>query len=300
MGTRNSLKIEGMMKCLSLILVLAISSVASSKEVSDMWKAKLSKFNLYTQCFGFNAVTEYFATIHKATEYCHQISSPVDLTNEVASLSPNEVQALRDLFASSTLAQLLNAGRKKRQVDGLAFDFNDIAMLRQGVEHYKEKMSSVIGNVSCVLTQMDIMDSTGQINRDHFSYNSVRNYMAGTDRRGDEDLIQAFTTGYQDCMDISRNWPQTTLDRHPMMKAYCRQALFVKCMLKVEENTCYRWQIYTGLNVLFGLDVDEVDLGIPHGNKYEKAEMVRNLMYKMASHEEQAIEDMFWGDKMHM
>lgn len=259
-------------------------------------KNKIDKFNLFSTCFGAEPAKMYHNTIMKACHYCMDIKTPNALFNEVDSLSNNEVEVLKGLLSNPALAQLLmassNLRRNKREV-GMEMSGVDIRMLKDNIEEHKMEMMTKIGNLTCVLTQMELLTADGDINMEAFSYNSLKKHM--TENAGkDNEFLKAMATGYSDCYDISRNWPQSTLNRHPLMKAYGRQKVFLHCMSKCEEKMCYKWQMYSGMKAFHGLDTADVDLGIP-GNKFDAATGAYMVMHENAPKEMQFIDDFFWS-----
>lgn len=254
-------------------------------------KGMMDKYNLFVSCFGERSTKEYYKAIMNSCHYCMDEATPNALFNEVESLSGNEVEVLKGLLSNPALAQLImastNLRRNKREVD------LDLDELRDNIEHHKMEMMTKIGNLTCVLNQMKVLNADGNINMDAYSYRTLKQLL--TEEAGrDDDFIRAMETGYSDCNEISQSWPQATLNRHPLMKAYGRQKVFLHCMHKLEEKMCYKWKVYKGMKEMYGLDTGKVDLGIP-GNKFEAAMGAFIVKHENAPKEMKFVENFFWG-----
>jgi len=285
------------MKSVTLLLLACLASGSIAMMDAKM-KGKVDTWNLYSTCFGSELASAYYMGILKSCHYCMNIAPPTDLFNEVDNLSDNEVEVLKGLLSNPALAQLLmassNLRRNKREI-GAPISSEKLNMLKDNIAHHKMEMMTKIGNLTCVLTQMKFLTADGDINMDAFSYNTMEKLFGGSNAAGgDDDFLKALATGYSDCYDISRSWPQSSLDRHPLMKAYGRQKVFLHCIFKTETKMCYKWQLYEGMRKFHGLDTGDVDLGIP-GNKFEAAAGAWMVGYETAPKEMQFVDDFFWA-----
>merc|ERR1712173_546404 len=82
---------------------------------------------------------------------------------------------------------------------------------------FKTDIGSMIGNLTCVLTKLDMLDSSLQVNlklwtTDIWQQMNLRKTLAGEDPEWRQKLIG----GYTDCYQIASNWPQQSLDRNPI------------------------------------------------------------------------------------
>merc|ERR1712127_264032 len=109
--------------------------------------------------------------MHRACEYCETVQSNVNtLPGPLA--AADQLQALRGLLNNPALAQILQAqsnrggfGRKRRQANGLLNPSEE-----DKEEFLEDSMETKIGNLSCVMTQLEMLDAAGNINTDFFSY----------------------------------------------------------------------------------------------------------------------------------
>merc|ERR1711863_164077 len=89
-------------------------------------------------------------------------------------------------------------GRSKRQAEEGLIEIDEAAELEKFLEDYDEfktDIGSMIGNLTCVLTKMDMLDSSLQIN--------LKKTLAGEDPEWRQKLIG----GYTDCYQVASNWP---------------------------------------------------------------------------------------------
>merc|ERR1712113_1123910 len=49
---------------------------------------------------------------------------------------------------------------------------------------------------------------------------------------------QMMIDGYTDCYDIAKSFPQSALNKNPIMKVFGRHMVFFKCTKKVEAHCC--------------------------------------------------------------
>jgi len=277
-----------------LLFVVTLSSSSLAMGVSKEMKDMIDYYNLYATCFGEEAMAEYMIGIKEATKVCMNIPSPLELLDELAQLENDvEVGSLDQLLKNNPIFNQI-LGRERRQIDAGLMDEDDINDLKTNIADHKTKMMTKIGNLTCVLAQMEVLNLDGTINIEAFSAENMKELLEGYGGAGDdEDFVQALATSYQDCYDISNNWPQSNLDRHPMMQAFGRQHIYLMCTHKMEEKLCYKYQMYQGLKAFHGLDTGDVDVGIP-GNKFDAATGALMVMHETSTDEEKFIENFFW------
>ena len=97
---------------------------------------------------------------------------------------------------------------------------------------FKQDMGSRIGNLTCVLTKLDMLDSALQVNLDFFLTDVWKQLDLSKSLAGrDAAWVHKVTQGYSDCYEIASNWPQQSLDRNPLMKIFGRHMVFFKCSM---------------------------------------------------------------------
>jgi len=105
--------------------------------------------------------------------------------------------------------------------------------------------------------------------------------------------------GYNDCYDIARSFPQSALNKNPIMKVFGRHMVFFKCTKKVDAHGCGMAQAAHMLETLYGStdNFDWSSYGLPN-NKYERAAMSMKVMYGTSSPEEAFVHNFFYADPM--
>jgi len=286
------------------LLILSVVAVLAGPAVADKQKMmhKMAKYNLLERCWGRDFMTEWVLKMHRACEYCETVQSNVN-TLPGPLVAADQLQALRGLLNNPALAQILQAqsnrggfGRKKRQANGLLNPSEeDKEEFLEDYMDFKHSMETKIGNLSCVMTQLEMLDAAGNINTDFFSYESVERMAGNTPAGSDPVFLKKFVDGCSDCYDISRSFPQKALDRHPMHKEHGRHMIFFECMKKMETKMCSKFQIHQYLETMYG-PMDQLpqmlNLSV---DKYDATAIALKTLYNAASDEMKFVDDFFWG-----
>ena len=289
------------------LLILSVVAVAASPALADKQKMmqKMAKYNLLEQCWGREAMTEWSLKIHKACEFCEDIQAPIyGLSQGVSNPSvTNQIDALRGLLANPTIAALLQSnsgssfGRRKRQTNNglLNPSEEDKEEFLEDFMDFKGSMMTKIGNLSCVLTQLEMLDAAGNINMETYGINKMSQYLRRTPAGSDPAFLQKMADGFSDCYDISRSWPQKALDRHPMHKEHGRHMIFFECAKKMEAKMCTKFQVHQWLETMYGpLDTlpQMLDMAV---DEYDAAAVALKTLHYAASDEMKFVDDFFWG-----
>merc|ERR1712193_421760 len=92
-----------------------------------------------------------------------------------------------------------------------------------------------------------------EINMEHYTNWGVEGFDVSASLPGkDPELKEKFINAMTDCKAISDNWPQTSLNRNPVTKAFGRNIIFFKCANKAEKALCAMGQMYHWLEKLYG------------------------------------------------
>merc|ERR1719445_2747084 len=174
----------------------------------------------------------------KAMEECEGgHSSSIKPTNPFAQLNkPTNpfqtlpAQAPRSPFGSASNSKpqinanalkdlLFNNYRNKRQAGGLIeVTEEDFEEFLEDFAEFKDDVASKMSNLTCVLSKLDMLDANYQVN--------IKSYTEGIWRKMVVD-------GYNDCYDVARSFPQSALNKNPIMKVFGRHMVFFKCAKKV-------------------------------------------------------------------
>merc|ERR1711983_526006 len=112
-------------------------------------------------------------------------------------------------------------------------------------------MATKMGNLTCVLTEMELLTPDLKINIDGY---------------------MKLAEGYMDCYRISENWPQAPLNKNPLKKIFGRHMIFFKCAHKNEVRNCAKAEMLEWLETVYGTDpeYDPAEHGLPK-DKYDAA-----------------------------
>merc|ERR1712020_656625 len=167
-------------------------------------------------------------------------------------------------------------------------------------DDFKEDIGSMIGNLTCVLTKMNMLDSSLQVNlklwtTDIWQQLDLKKTLAGEDPEWRQKMIN----GYNDCYQVASNWPQQNLDRNPITKVFGRQMIFFKCSMKQEKKMCGMAQMYSWLTTLYGNsdDFNWSQFGLPT-DKYDRAALTVMVQTEASSKEEKFVNDFFINDEL--
>merc|ERR1712226_116666 len=245
-----------------LALALASGQATSTREAIQM---DMEEFNNDAMCWGLENMMAFRLEQYKAMEECGRsalasglVKPPNPFTNLPGNLNNNNPFAqqqnpLNRLFNKANkrnpLASLLSRNsignsaqhawdslfRTRRQAEEGLLEIDEAAELEKFLEDYDEfktDIGSMIGNLTCVLTKMDMLDSSLQVNlklwtTDIWQQLNLKKTLAGEDPEWRQKLI----SGYTDCYQIASNWSQFGL---PTDK-YDRAALTI--MVQTEAAT---------------------------------------------------------------
>jgi len=219
--------------------------------------------------------------------------NPFGNSNQFNQKPAVNAQALKSLLFNSF------GNRKKRQAEGLIeVTEEDFAEFLQDFSDFKDDVATKMSNLTCVLQKMNMLDSNYQVNlkayvEDFWKQIDLSQTLAGEDPVWRQMMID----GYNDCHEMARSFPQSALNKNPIMKVFGRHMVFFKCSKKVEAHCCGMAQASHMLETLYGTNdnFDWSQYGLPN-NKYERAAMTMKVMYSTASPTEQFVHNFFYMD----
>merc|ERR1712209_68777 len=162
-----------------LTVSLAVISAVSSDQMMKKIHKDMMVMNSMTACWGKGNMVYFKVALKQAMEQCGHSSGPANLLkpanpfaqliqgNSDAHTLPSPVNNNNPFKSSnSRLSAWKNLwNRNKRQAEGLLQpteeDFKEFLM---DFEDFKGDVASMMGNLTCVLTKMDMLDSNLQVN----------------------------------------------------------------------------------------------------------------------------------------
>merc|ERR1719216_501093 len=266
----------------------------------------MEKFNNDAMCWGVENMMAYRLAQYKAmgdaSNPWMNVPQPVDSRRSPLSKLFNRGSNSNTDKWADLWGDFLN-GRSKRQAEEGILEINEAAELEKFLEDYDEfktDIGSMIGNLTCVLTKMDMLDSSLQVNlklwtTDIWQQLNLKKTLAGEDPEWRQKLIG----GYTDCYQVASNWPQQSLDRNPITKVFGRHMIFFKCAMKQEKKMCGMAQMYSWLTTLYGNsdDFNWSQFGLPT-DKYDRAALTIMVQTEAASKEDKFVNDFFINDEL--
>lgn len=305
-----------------VLLSLACAAlVTSSGDTAKKIKRSINAWNSDVACWGHENALKFHVGLEQAIEQCSEYGSPASLVKPVSNpwttipqpennnpfqtlpagvgrINPAQYQNWNNIWAN----YLGNNNRQRRQAgeatDGLLeTDEEDFQEFLEDFEDFKSDMGHKMGNLTCVMTKMDMLDSALQVNLPMYTGGfwdkiDVSKTLAGSD----PVWRQMMTSGYTDCYSIAQTFPKEALEKNPVTKVFGRHMIFFKCAAKVEKKCCYQAQMYDWIKTLYGDDpsFNWAQYGFPT-NKYERAELAIKIMTETASDEEEFVGNFFYG-----
>merc|ERR1711878_204460 len=313
------------------LFFLALLGSGQAMSTREAIQRDMEKFNNDAMCWGVENMMAYRLAQYEAMEECGRsglASGMVRPTNPFTTLPGNlnnpfatQQNSLDRLFNNANsrnpLSALLSRNsignsaqhawdslfRSRRASEEGLLEVDEEQELEKFLEDYddfKEDIGSMIGNLTCVLTKMNMLDSALQVNlklwtTDIWQQINLKKTLAGEDPEWRQKLIG----GYTDCYQIASNWPQQSLDRNPITKVFGRHMIFFKCAMKQDKKMCGMAQMYSWLTTLYGNsdDFNWSQFGLPQ-DKYDRAALTIMVQTQAASKEERFINDFFVNDEL--
>jgi len=291
----------------------------------------INQYNLFEKCYGRKNMVGFSLELHQANEHCKQLA-PLYNIEAIISKPPrtkpwaqsgNPWQTLpqpinRNPWASlpahqqssdsqllSKLAELLVPAlsqqmRRNKRASGGLIETNeaDLQEFLEDFADYKEGMATKISNLTCVLTQMNMLDANLQPNLPYFTdhwdmLDTSEPNLAFYDPAWKTKMIN----GYNDCHNIAETWPQESLDRNEMTKVYGRHMIFFGCAKKMDRLNCAKFMIKEWLEAWYGKmdESDPTQYGFP-ADQYDGAALSLMVLNEAATPEEEFVNDFFWGE----
>merc|ERR1712212_924642 len=313
------------------LFLLALVSSGQAMSTREAIQRDMEKTNSDVMCWGVENVMAYRLAQYKAMEECGRsglASGMVRPTNPFTTLPGNLNNPFADqqnpfnrLFnkanSRNPLSALLSGNsignsaqhawdslfRSRRAAEEGLLEIDEAAELEKFLEDYDEfktDIGSMIGNLTCVLTKMDMLDSALQVNlklwtTDIWQQLNLKKTLAGEDPEWRQKLIGEYT----DCYQVASNWPQQSLDRNPITKVFGRHIIFFKCAMKQEKKMCGMAQMYSWLTTLYGNsdDFNWSQFGLPQ-DKYDRAALTIMVQTEASSKEDKFVNDFFINDEL--
>merc|ERR1712165_487492 len=296
-------------RMLGRVVLLSLVGLACSQELPKRIMEEINKGNLQQKCFGRDNFYAYSLQLDQSTEQCKQLNPlvpggfttpPRPWTKPAAQGSDSEILSKLAQLLLPNIRQQLR--RNKRQAGGLLdTDGAEFREFLDDFDDFKMGMMSKISNLTCVLTQMNMLDSNMQPNLYMYttSFWEQIDYSDRESAVADPEWRQKMINSYNECQDLAQAWPQQSIDRNEMTKMFGRQMVFFKCAKTMENANCAKHYILKQLEFYYGKvgNTNFSQFGLPR-DKYDTAALSLEAMYDTAPAEELYVHDFFWSKDM--
>jgi len=284
-----------------VLLSLACAATVSARDSAKYIKQSIDVYNADVACWGKENALRFHVGIQQAVEQCANFGKP-----SISTKPANPWQTLpaanslnRGNVANFWANSIFNNRQKREATDGLLeTDEEDFQEFLDDFSDFKSDIGTRMGNLTCVMTKMDMLDSALQVNLPMYTGGfwdkiDLSKTLAGSD----PVWRQMMTSGYTDCYSIAQTFPKEALEKNPVTKVFGRHMIFFKCAAKVEKKCCYEAQMHDWVKTLYGDDesFNWGQYGLPT-NKYERATLAIKVMTETASDEEEFVGDFFYAD----
>ena len=209
----------------------------------------IDMYNFRVKCWGEKNVDLYSQGLEAAKKQCMQTEpslEPVDFlrkTSPFSALSNNPFEALS---SGGDLSKLPSLWRTRRSAESQGvFDVSDRQFydFLGEVKDHRHGLASRMSNLTCVMRQTKMLTEENEINLKTYTTDlteeSENEEGVVFDEEGtaavDPEWRQRISESYQECYDISQNWPAASLLNDPISRSFGRHIIFFKC---ANVSTC--------------------------------------------------------------
>merc|ERR1739848_392961 len=224
----------------------------------------IDTYNWRTKCWGESNVDSYILQSEAAKRECMQMEPTIDTpefglpTNPFSPLTNNP---FRKLQSGGDINELTSLWRSKRAVEGiLKPDNEDLYDFLQDVAEHREMKRNKMGNLTCVLMKMKMLTEDMEVNMEFYTTGLTGETdpelgLSFDDEESeavDPEWRQKMSDSYQDCWELSQNFPQSALGRQPFHRVFGRRMIFFRCAAKVEKQVCAEGLMFKQLEKFYG------------------------------------------------
>jgi len=290
------------MRFVLMSLVLAGSCHGFDHMLEKMVKTT-ARHVLDSKCWGEGNIQKYDLAVGAAIEKCLLLAPSAELEALTSpdyknSLFPSLVKnPFKQFQEYQDIDQLVSLWRNKRDTGLLDPDEDDFLEFIDDFRDFKGSMAGKIGNLTCVMMEMKMINSDFTVNIDEYLKDITEDPdmdVTESELLQDPEWLARLDAGYQDCYDISESIPSAALDDNPLTKMFGRQMIFFKCADKNEKMNCALGAMKKVIETYYGEVSNTTEYGLP-SDSYEASALTLMVMENAASDEEKFVSDFFWG-----
>jgi len=277
------------MRVLLALTILVVGALAGGKEKQEMemWM----KMKAMEGCFGEDLVKEHMIKMKRSAAKCMRVEAP-ELELPMFENSFRFANAMgraprvggkmrkgggfkntmQTFMMMKMFSEMMDGGNgiQKRAADEDVYDLG--SKLHEKLEHKKEHMEQMYGNMTCMLRECQVLNS-----QDKFYPEGIKMEWDEMKNKIEDPWLRSQLEKYCDqCIEFAENIPQSMLDDCPWGGEMVKTKMYWKCMMKKKIKTCMRKDIKDKLEEHFG-GVDELvkETKIP---EYELYEIVKQML----------------------
>ncbi|XP_043194830.1 uncharacterized protein LOC122380415 [Amphibalanus amphitrite] len=222
---------------LQILLIAACVCVASAGIPKKLFK-KYAMKKVMESCFGEQVLSDLKAEVAAACEKCHGRQGPAlpQLRNRLqAMLAGSELgQPQPSLYSQNVQYvaipvqfQPVQAQRRWRR-DAHHGKFGAAKLMR-----LRNKISSMVGNVTCVMQEMNMLTADNEVN-----YDSIKaRFSALPVSKG---LVADLEESVEECRQFSSCLPESIFEKTPITAGFGKQVAFFRCMKNAKIGACMK------------------------------------------------------------
>merc|ERR1712001_593901 len=281
-----------MMKGVFLLLGTAVAIASGAGTYETELLRGIDIYNFRSKCWGKKNVDSYAVQTEKAKRECMQMEPSFDFPGHSDGpqnpfLRPNNNNPFEKLTRGGDFSDLQSLWRTKRD--------DSEGLVEVDEDDFYEFLMQV--NMEWYTTALRAEEPENGFTWD-----------AEGSAAQDPEWREKIATAYEDCHEMSKSWPASSLNRRPLARMFGRQMIFYKCADRAERRVCTEAQLLENLETFYGSESDEetaeriAAIGLPE-DKYDAAAISVAVLSNAQSEEEKFVERFLWnlnGDNMGM
>ncbi|XP_037080713.1 uncharacterized protein LOC119101476 [Pollicipes pollicipes] len=197
------------MKLVQIHIVALVCLCAAAEYFPEKLVKKYAMKKMAESCFGEEAIKTNKMEVAAATVKC---------MGDDAAGRPGLMARFGGIFE-------VQGSRRKRS--------NHNGLRPEGLQKIQAKISNLMGNITCVLKEMNMLDAENQID-----LASMKERVTGMNLA--KGLTEDLMEGLEECNDFANCLPSSVVDKSPITAEFGRQMAFFKCLKRAKAKSCMK------------------------------------------------------------
>ncbi|XP_043194843.1 uncharacterized protein LOC122366535 [Amphibalanus amphitrite] len=220
------------------ILLIATCVCVASAGIPKKLLKKYAMKKVMESCFGEQVISDLKEELAAASEKCHGRQGPalpqlrdrlrsILTGSELGQPQPSLYSQNVQYVAIPVQFQSVQAQRRWRR-DAHHGKFGAAKLMR-----LRNKISSMVGNVTCVMQEMNMLTADNEIN-----YDSIKaRFSALPVSKG---LVADLVESVEECRQFSSCLPESIFAKTPIAAGFGKQVAFIKCLKMAKIEACMK------------------------------------------------------------